>query len=130
MGTFDFDEVHYITEDHVKVEDGPIDVIGIFNFDITKYTVSIEDGSVNITKELPTPVAAENNRSIATWNMSMSMAMQCSRVVQKGVGHRMDNDQTLGVRKTGARRKTSQSEGMARTQTTGVSIQIMEHMVR
>ena len=41
-GTFDFDKVHYITEDHVKVEDGPIDVIGIFNVDITKYTVSSE----------------------------------------------------------------------------------------
>ena len=90
--------------------------------------MSIEDGSVNITKELPTTVSAENNRSIATWNMSMYMAMQCSRIVQKGVGHRMDNDQTLGVRKTGARMKTSQSEGMART--TGVSIQIMEHMAR
>ena len=61
-------------------------------------------------------------------NVTGGLVLKTTRIVQKGVGHRMDNDQTLGVRKTGARMKTSQSEGMART--TGVSIQIMEHMAR
>ena len=105
MGTFyldfEFDEVHYITEDAVKVEDGPVSVIGIFNFDsevdkennITKNTVSMEDEIVDITKELPKTVFTKNNNSLTTWNMSM--ARQCSRIVQKDFGHRMDNDLTL-----------------------------------
>ena len=99
MGTFyldfEFDEVHYITEDAVKVEDGPVSVIGIFNFDsdvdeennITKNTVSMEDGTVDITKELPTTVFTENNNSITTWNMSL--ARQCSRILQKDTGWTM-----------------------------------------